>query len=198
MPRILYRYILKEIAGPWALALGAVTMVGVMSQIIRFLDKVFSYDLGLATLGYLLLCATLPLLSFTLPASLLLAILLGTSRLSSDSEMIALRAAGVSLWQLLPPIIGLALIASIATGVVTTLAGSGSGTASTDGTGTAADFQSTRGITIVGTILYVTERNGHVVRKVVISTGVVTTLAGSGNGPAAPLHPSPRCAELRG
>jgi sugar lactone lactonase YvrE len=67
----------------------------------------------------------------------------------------------------------------IATGVVTTLAGSGY-PASVDGTGTAAMFYGPTGITTDGANLYVTDHSSAVVRKVVIATGVVTTLAGSG------------------
>ena len=69
----------------------------------------------------------------------------------------------------------------IATGVVTTLAGGGSGT-STDGTGTTASFNKPQGITTDGTNLYVADTDNHKIRKIVIATGVVTTLAGGGSG----------------
>ncbi|ASU32456.1 T9SS type A sorting domain-containing protein [Mucilaginibacter xinganensis] len=64
-------------------------------------------------------------------------------------------------------------------GVVTTFAGSGANT-STDGTGTGASFFGPNAITIdpTGTILYVGDNTG--IRKIVISTQVVTTLAGGG------------------
>jgi sugar lactone lactonase YvrE len=68
----------------------------------------------------------------------------------------------------------------ISTGVVTTLAGSSSG--STDATGTSARFYDPRGITTDGTNLYVADYGNHRIRKIVISTGVVTTLAGSSSG----------------
>lgn len=67
----------------------------------------------------------------------------------------------------------------IATGVVTTLAGSGIFGAA-DGTGFAASFSYPRGITTDGKSLYVTDTLGNTIRKIVIATGVVTTLAGSG------------------
>jgi hypothetical protein len=67
----------------------------------------------------------------------------------------------------------------IATGVVTTLAGSGVAGA-VDASGTAASFNLPAGITTDGTNLYVTEKGNYKVRKIVISTGAVTTLAGSG------------------
>jgi len=68
----------------------------------------------------------------------------------------------------------------ITTGVVTTLAGSSQG--STDATGTSARLYYPRAITTDGTNLYVADTNNHNIRKIVISTGVVTTLAGSTAG----------------
>jgi hypothetical protein len=81
----------------------------------------------------------------------------------------------------------------IATGAVTTLAGSAETSGSTDGTGPAARFQSPGGITTDGTNLYVSDTGNRAIRKIVIATGAVTTLAGSvgspgstdGTGPAA-------------
>ena len=65
----------------------------------------------------------------------------------------------------------------ISTGVVTTLAGTGS-SGSADATGTSASFNNPVGITTDGTNLYVADNNNHIIRKIVIATGVVTTLAG--------------------
>ena len=63
---------------------------------------------------------------------------------------------------------------------VTTLAGSGS-SGSTDATGISASFNNPGDITTDGTNLYVADTSNHKIRKVVISSGVVTTLAGSGS-----------------
>ncbi|MHB9116801.1 MAG: NHL repeat-containing protein [Burkholderiales bacterium] len=73
----------------------------------------------------------------------------------------------------------------IATGAVTTLAGTASpffGYGSTDGTGTAAKFNGPAGITTDGTNLYVADTGNNAIRKVVIATGAVTTLAGGAWG----------------
>ncbi|MFI5141167.1 MAG: hypothetical protein ACHQII_02320, partial [Bacteroidia bacterium] len=67
----------------------------------------------------------------------------------------------------------------LSTGVVSTLAGS-SGAGSVNGTGTAAQFNTPDGIACDGNgNLYVTEIFNHQIRKIEISSGVVTTLAGS-------------------
>lgn len=68
---------------------------------------------------------------------------------------------------------------NIATGTVTTLAGEANSVSHVDGTGSVARFVKPRGITTDGVNLYVSEFASHTIRKVVISTGVVTTIAGS-------------------
>jgi hypothetical protein len=75
-------------------------------------------------------------------------------------------------------------------GVVTTLAGSGAASA-LDGVGTAASFSSPVGLALDATrgALYVTDAGGHKLRRIVLATAAVGTLAGSGlagalDGPA--------------
>ena len=67
----------------------------------------------------------------------------------------------------------------IATGAVTTLCGSASNAGSADGTGAAARFNSPQGLTTDGANLYVADSGNDTIRRIVIATGAVTTLAGS-------------------
>ena len=69
-------------------------------------------------------------------------------------------------------------------GAVTTLAGTGS-SGSANGTGTSASFNCPTGITTDGTNLYLADYNNHLIRKIVISTGAVTTVAGTGSSGSA-------------
>ena len=66
------------------------------------------------------------------------------------------------------------------TGVVSTFAGMAQNPGSTDGIGTAARFQTPSEITTDGTNLYVADSMNNIIRKIVISTQAVSTLAGSG------------------
>ena len=66
-------------------------------------------------------------------------------------------------------------------GVVTTLAGSSSGY--NDNTGAAAQFNGPMGVAVdpSGSFLYVADFNNHCIRRVVIASGVVSTIAGNGS-----------------
>jgi sugar lactone lactonase YvrE len=71
---------------------------------------------------------------------------------------------------------------AIASGMVTTLAGTAGVRGGADGTGAAASFGNPSGITIDGKgNLYVADSTNQTIRKIVIATGVVTTLAGVTN-----------------
>ena len=72
---------------------------------------------------------------------------------------------------------------------VSTLAGTfpfpGRENSHSDGTGTSASFYNPSGITTDGTNLYVSDYGNNLIHKIVISTGVVTTLAGTGSSGSA-------------
>lgn len=76
----------------------------------------------------------------------------------------------------------------IATGAVSTLAGPAAGcyntcpTGDTDGTSTAARFNSPIGITYANGFLYVADTNNNKIRKIDASTGAVSTFAGPAQG----------------
>ena len=67
----------------------------------------------------------------------------------------------------------------IATKDVTILAGFAGSSGFTDGAGSTAKFDKPYGITTDGTNLYVVDTGNHTIRKIVIATGEVATLAGA-------------------
>ena len=73
---------------------------------------------------------------------------------------------------------------AIATGAVTTLAGSaGTQGAADSAPGVTPSFWNPQGITTDGANLYVTDSNNNTIRRVVIATGAVSTLAGTAGNP---------------
>ncbi|MFZ4528229.1 MAG: hypothetical protein ACOYNW_07020 [Undibacterium curvum] len=68
---------------------------------------------------------------------------------------------------------------TLATTEVTTLAGKPGVVGNSNGTGAAASFKSPIGIATDGTNLFVSDSDNHTLRKIVIATGAVSTLAGT-------------------
>ena len=68
-----------------------------------------------ATVGYLFLLVLPFVLMFTIPVGVLVGVLIGLSRMSSDGEVIALRAAGVSTRRLMTPVMVFALLGTLVT-----------------------------------------------------------------------------------
>jgi NHL repeat-containing protein len=82
-------------------------------------------------------------------------------------------------------------VVKIATAGVTTLAGTGLA-GSTDGIGTAAAFDSPRGVALDGLgDLYVADTQNSTVRKIVLATAQVTTIAGAAHMVGQQLGPLP-------
>ena len=114
--RLIERYILTTIL-PYALAaLLLLTGVLFIQQTGRYFETIFR-DVMPASFVYGLALALLPtVLIFTLPAAVLCGTIIGLGRMSSDSELIVMRAAGISTWRTLWPALAIGVIATLASG----------------------------------------------------------------------------------
>src|SRR2546421_11370709 len=112
--KILDRYIFREILFPSLLALVALTFVAFLafSREIGWLFELIVRQAATASQISTISAAILPnVLTFTIPMAVLVGILTGFGRMSSDSEAIAFRASGLSMNRLLRPVLLLAGLA---------------------------------------------------------------------------------------
>jgi lipopolysaccharide export system permease protein len=109
--RTLDNYLFKEIAIPFTVGLGLFFVVVAFAQVLKVSDAVTGLGITGGEIMVALLYSLPPLMGLLIPVSLLFATLLGIGRLSSDREVIAMSAAGVSPFRLLrmPTILGLLL-----------------------------------------------------------------------------------------
>ncbi|MBE0555604.1 MAG: LptF/LptG family permease, partial [Proteobacteria bacterium] len=119
MRRLINRYILKEIAVPFCMILFVLTFVLLMGKILQLMDLMINKGIRLRDIAQLMLFLMPSFLMFTIPISLLIAILIGIGRLSGDNEITVLKMSGVSLYQLALPVALAALAAFVMTGVTT-------------------------------------------------------------------------------
>src|SRR5579872_5478233 len=117
--RLLDRYIGREVASHSLLGLAVFTFVFFVPQLVRLMELIVRHSGGISTVLLLFLCTLPPVLIFTIPMAVLVGVLIGLGRLSSDSEIVALHASGVGLRRLLVPVGGVALASAVAALVIT-------------------------------------------------------------------------------
>lgn len=111
MKRILSLYIIREISSLFLLGIIIFTLVLLMGRLITLTDLVVSHGVPLADVSRMILFLVPSFLVFTIPMAFLLAVLLAFGRLSADNEIVVIKASGLSLKQMLPPVIVCALVA---------------------------------------------------------------------------------------
>lgn len=104
---------MKELFFTFVLSLMMFTFVMLTLNILRELtDLIVNKGVNIVFVGKLLLYLMPYLLTFTIPMSILIAILFVFGRLSADNEITAVCASGVSLYQIVTPVILIALFLS--------------------------------------------------------------------------------------
>jgi lipopolysaccharide export system permease protein len=110
MKKIINIYIFKEMIPNFTTSLIVFTFLILAGRILKLTEWMVNHGIDLLQV-LLITLYTLPyVLFFTLPMATLLASLIAFSRLNEDNEMIALRSSGVSLFQILPPVVTFSII----------------------------------------------------------------------------------------
>src|SRR5580693_6864777 len=115
--KILSRYVFREILTSSVLATALATFVIFLKGIGRLFELLVHSAKGPAVLELFALSLP-PLLLLSMPFGVLVGILVGLGRLSSDNEMIAMRSAGVSSRIVVPPVLTFALGAMLFSGAL--------------------------------------------------------------------------------
>ncbi|MGZ3604636.1 MAG: LPS export ABC transporter permease LptF [Thermodesulfobacteriota bacterium] len=97
-------YILKEIVPIFLIGLMVFTVILLMDKILKLIELVVNRGASLSNILMLFVFISPSFLILTIPIAVLLATLLTFGRLSSDSEVTAFKASGMSLYQLFIPI----------------------------------------------------------------------------------------------
>jgi lipopolysaccharide export system permease protein len=118
--RTLSAYLVSEIIPPFLIGLLAFTFILLIAKLLKLVELVVTRGVSLVQIGKLLSLILPTFLEMTVPMAFFLGILFGLSRLSSDQEVLALKASGISPGQILLPIVIVALVISSITLMITT------------------------------------------------------------------------------
>ncbi|MBV8153194.1 MAG: LptF/LptG family permease [Candidatus Eremiobacteraeota bacterium] len=112
---ILDRYMLDELSGPFGFGLAAFTLIFAATEILN-IGKLVSNDHAPLWAALLIFLWSLPgQVVLVIPMALLLGTLLTVARLSGDSEITALKAAGVTFTRIVTPLLAVGIVMSFVT-----------------------------------------------------------------------------------
>jgi lipopolysaccharide export system permease protein len=103
--RLLNRYLLRQLAAPFIFALTALTSLMLLSQIAKKFGALVGKGLPWTVIGEVFALSLPFIVAMTLPMAVLLAVLYTFSHLAADNEITAMRASGISGYQILKPVL---------------------------------------------------------------------------------------------
>ncbi|MBW2048380.1 MAG: LPS export ABC transporter permease LptF [Deltaproteobacteria bacterium] len=116
----LYRYIINEIWPTFLASLFVFIFIMVAARMLSITELIVTRGVRVTQVLGMVFYLLPDILTFALPAVTLVSVVVAFLRLSVDSEIIALKSSGISLYQMLPPVVAFSmviLIAGVAIGV---------------------------------------------------------------------------------
>jgi LPS export ABC transporter permease LptG/LPS export ABC transporter permease LptF len=115
MLKTIDRYVIREVMPPFLLALVIFTFILELPPVMEQLERLVAKGVAWQTVAHIILLLIPQALGLTIPMALLVGLLIGLGRMSTDRETVALLACGVSPYRLLRPVLLLATLATAAT-----------------------------------------------------------------------------------
>ena len=115
MPRLIDRYLIREIAPPFLISLLVFTFLLMLPPLVEVAEGLIAKGVPAPTIGWIMLTLMPQALGVTIPMAFLVGLLVALGRISVDREGVALQACGVSPARLLRPILCCAFIAAMGT-----------------------------------------------------------------------------------
>ena len=112
-PRILDEYVLREFLNTFVLVLCGFVMLMLLFTSFELVGDIIRHHIALTTVGLYLLNLTPSMLYAIAPLAVLIAVLVTFGVLNRNSEIIAMKATGISLYRLVIPIVSIAAILAV-------------------------------------------------------------------------------------
>jgi LPS export ABC transporter permease LptG/LPS export ABC transporter permease LptF len=105
MPRIIDRYVIREVIPPFLLALLVFTFVLIIPFIIEIAEDMIAKGVPGITILQITVTLLPQAVALTIPMALLIGLLVALGRLSADREFVVMMACGISPYRLLQPVL---------------------------------------------------------------------------------------------
>jgi len=103
--KILDRYIIRESLLYFALSLFVFTGILITARMLKFTSLIVNKGVDISQIAMVFLAITPTFLEIAIPMAALLGVMMAFARMSGDSEIVVIRSSGVSLTQLIKPVL---------------------------------------------------------------------------------------------
>jgi lipopolysaccharide export system permease protein len=110
-----YKYIFRELIIPFVMGVVVFTFILIMFQLLKFAEFIIVHNVDYGMIFRLVYYLVVAFLPITVPVSFLFSVLITFSRLSNDSEITAFKASGISIYQLMIPVMSISIFAGVLT-----------------------------------------------------------------------------------
>ena len=114
-PLLLYSYLITEMLAPFFASFLVMNAIFFLVKLIPFLNFALELNIGAADFIRLLSYTFPNMFLYTMPMAAMIGVTIAFSRLSSDAEILALKAGGISAYQIMPPVFIVALAITLFT-----------------------------------------------------------------------------------
>lgn len=114
-PQLLYTYLATEMLAPFFASFLIMNCVFFLVKLIPFLNFVLDLKIDFADFTRLFSYLFPNIFLYSIPMAAMMGVTIGFARLSSDSEILALKASGISMYKIIPPVIIVTAIISLFT-----------------------------------------------------------------------------------
>ncbi|MFC1883604.1 LPS export ABC transporter permease LptF [Thermodesulfobacteriota bacterium] len=122
MKLTLYKYIFREVWPTFLASLFASVFIIVSIKMLSVTELIVNRGVNFGHVIRMITFVLPDVINFALPAASLMAVVVAFLRLSADSEIIAFKSSGISIYQMLPPVIALSLLWLVTSLVIGTMA----------------------------------------------------------------------------
>jgi LPS export ABC transporter permease LptG/LPS export ABC transporter permease LptF len=112
-PRILDEYVVRQFLGIFLLVLAGFVMLMLVFTFFELIKDILSHHIPLSMIGEYLVNLTPSMIYQITPLAVLIAVLVTFGVLNRNSEIVAMKATGISLYRLVVPIVSIAAVLSV-------------------------------------------------------------------------------------
>jgi lipopolysaccharide export system permease protein len=115
-PTLLYSYLATEMLGPFFASFLIMNSVFFLVKLIPFLNVVLELEISFADFVRLFLYLFPNMFLYSIPMAAMMGVIISFTRLSADAEILAFKANGISLYQMIPPVLLVSAFIALLTG----------------------------------------------------------------------------------